>query len=60
MQLVGYAIAVVSLFLVIAGAALWTLALGVSAAFVGSVGSVLAQELGPRRGLKGVRVNSTA
>ena len=56
MQLVGYALALLSLFLVIAGATLWTLALGASAAFVGSLGSELAQIVGPRRWLKGVRV----
>ena len=56
MRLVGYAIAALSLCLVIAGATLWTLAPGVFAAFVGTLGSVLSQELGPRRWLKGVRV----
>jgi CBS-domain-containing membrane protein len=56
MQWAGYTIAVVSVFLVMAGNALWTLAVGVSAAFVGSLGSMLSHELGPRRWLKGVRV----
>jgi CBS-domain-containing membrane protein len=56
MQLVGYALAFISLFLVIAGAALWTIVLGTFGAFVGSLGSALAQKVGPRRWLKGVRV----
>jgi hypothetical protein len=56
MQWAGYTIAAVSIFLVMAGNALWTLAVGVPAAFIGSLGSMLSHELGLRRWLKGVRV----
>lgn len=53
---VGYAIAFASLFVVIAGGPPWILALALSTALIGSLGSLLAINLGPRRWLKGVRV----
>ncbi|MBZ5617773.1 MAG: CBS domain-containing protein [Acidobacteriia bacterium] len=56
MQWVGYTVAGLSLFLVITGAGLWMIALAVTAALIGSLGSALADEPGPGGLLRGIRV----
>lgn len=56
MKWVGYFGAGVSLIFVFSGSGLWTLIVAVACAFIGSLGSLLAHELGLPGALKGLRV----
>ena len=56
MKWVGYVGAGVSLIFVFSGSGLWTLIVAVTCALIGSLGSLLAHELGLPGALKGLRV----